>query len=362
MSANKGADMGLGIRAAVAALLIALFWGLLGVVTWFGVAILHRAFTDPTYLGKDRVVVGLFGAVFVVPAVQVVVAAVRRSTPAYPGVEVSREAQPELWRFIETLAGACGAPAPTRIVVTARANAAAQSSAALFGTVRRERTVYLGLPLLAVLDTAQAAAVVCHELGHHVGGDSRLTALTYRSGDILLAATIRRGKLRMLSLAQGLFQAFAGVYFSMTFALRRHQELAADRLAARVAGSEATATALEALPLIAATYTVFAQSMPAETSAGTSAGEVLDPAADLVGYRAFFERATLASPDRPTRRHLFDSHPPMAERVAAVRKIDSPPMAQMQIHIPPGQAIDLLQKRAEVAAAAAKVTRAARSR
>jgi Zn-dependent protease with chaperone function len=148
----------------------------------------------------------------------------------------------------------------------------------------------------------------------------------------------------------------------MTFALRRHQELAADRLAARVAGSEATATALEALPLIAATYTVFAQSMPAETSAGTSAGEVLDPAADLVGYRAFFERATLASPDRPTRRHLFDSHPPMAERVAAVRKIDSPPMAQMQIHIPPGQAIDLLQKRAEVAAAAAKVTRAARSR
>lgn len=348
--------MGLGIRAAVAVLLIALFYGLLGAVTWFGVAIVHRAFTDPTYLGKDRVVVGFFGAIFVVPAVQVAIAALRRRTPAYPGVEVSREAQPELWRFIETLAGACEVPAPTRIVVTAQANAAAQSSAALFGTLRRERTVYLGLPLLAVLDKAQAAAVVCHELGHHAGGDSRLTALTYRSGDILLAATIRRGKLRMLSLTQGLFQAFAGVYFSMTFALRRHQELAADRLAARVAGSEATAAALEALPLIAATYPLFAQS----TRAGTSAGEALDPAADLVGYREFFESATLVTPDGPTRRHVFDSHPPMAERVAAVRKIDSPPAVRIQI--PSGQAIGLLQKRAEVAAAAAKATRAARSR
>lgn len=346
--------MGLGIRAAVAALLIALFYGLLGVVTWFGVATMHRAFTDPAYLGKDRVVVGLFGLVFVVPAVQVAVAAVRRRSAAYPGVEVSREAQPELWRFIETLAGACDVPAPTRIVVTAQANAAAQSSAALFGTLRRERTVYLGLPLLAVLDTAQAAAVVCHELGHHAGGDSRLTALTYRSGDVLLAATIRRGKLRMLSLTQGLFQAFAGVYFSMTFALRRHQELAADRLAARVAGSEATAAALEALPLIAATYAAFAGSRPTKTSAG----EFLDPAADLVRYRTYFECATLVSPDGPTRRHIFDSHPPMAERVAAVRAIDSPPTAQ----IPSGQAIDLLHKRAEVAAAAAQVTRAARPR
>ena len=159
----------------------------------------------------------------------------------------------------------------------------------------------------------------------------------------------------------------------MTFALRRRQELAADRLAARVAGSEATATALEALPLIAATYTVFAQSTPAgtsarditprqptERSAEPSAAEPLDPAADLVGYRAFFESATLASPDGPTRRRLFDSHPPMAERVAAVRKTGSLPAAQIQI--PSGQAIDLLRRRAEVAAAAVKVTRAARPR
>ncbi|MEY9908625.1 Zn-dependent protease with chaperone function [Catenulispora sp. MAP12-49] len=354
MSANKGADMGLGIRATVAALLIALFYGLLGAVTWFGVATVHRAFTDPAYLGKDRVVVGLFGTVFVVPAVQVAIAAVKRRAPAYAGVELSPDAQPELWRFIETLAGACEVPAPTRIVVTAQVSAAAQSSAALFGTLRRERTVYLGLPLLAVLDTAQIAAVVCHELGHHAGGDSRLTALTYRSGDMLLAATIRRGKLRMLSLTQGLFQAFAGVYFSMTFALRRRQELAADRLAARVAGSEATATALEALPLITATYAVFAQS----NRTRTSAGEPLDPAADLAGYRDFFESATLAAPDGPVRRRLFDSHPPMAERVAAVHGIGSPPT----VSIPSGQAIDLLRMWAEVAAATAQVTRSARSR
>lgn len=346
--------MGLGIRVAVAGLLIALFYGLLGAVTWFGVLIEHRAFTDPLYNGGDRAVNVVFGAVFLVPFLQVVYAAIRRPAAAHPGAEMARDAQPELWGFIESLAGACGVPAPTRIVVTCQANAGAQSSAALFGTVRRERTVYLGLPLLAVLDTAQVAAVVCHELGHHAGGDSRLTALTYRSGDMLLAATIRRGKLRMLSLTQGLFQAFAGVYFSFTFALRRRQELAADRLAARVAGSEATATALEALPLIAASYAVFAQSTPTRTSAG----EALDPAADLLKYREFYECASLASPSGPVRRRLFDSHPPMEERVAAVRKTGSTPTA----HIPSGRAIDLLQMRAEVAAAAVQVTRAAGSR
>lgn len=354
MSLIKGAGMKLGIRVGVAALLIALFYGLLGAVTWFGVLIEHRAFTDPLYTGADRVVNAVFGALFLVPLMQVVYAAVRRQVPTHPGVEVARDAEPELWRFIEVLAEGCRVPAPTRIVVTCQSTASAQSSAALFGTVRRERTVYLGLPLLAVLDTAQAAAVVCHELGHHAAGDSRLSALTYRAGDALLAATIRRGKLRMLSLTQGLFQAFAGVYFSMTFAVRRHQELAADSLAARVAGSEATATALEALPLIAATYAIFAESAPTRTPEGG----LLDPAADLAGYREFFESAALVPGKGGTRRGLFDSHPPLDERVAAVRKIDCSPTAR----IPSGRAIDLLRDRAEVAAAAVYVTRAAGSR
>jgi Zn-dependent protease with chaperone function len=199
--------------------------------------------------------------------------------------------------------------------------------------------VYLGLPLLAVLDAAQAAAVVCHELGHHAAGDSRLSALTYRSGDALLA-TVRRGRMHAFSgLTQTLFRAFAGLYFSVTFAVRRQQELAADGLAARVAGSEAMATALETLPLIAASYAVYME-----------AAENADPD----GFREFFETAVaVVTAKDTTRHHFYDSHPPIAERVAAARRTDDPPAADL----PPGRAIDLLRTPGEVAVAVAQAER-----
>ncbi|MBS2550126.1 M48 family metallopeptidase [Catenulispora sp. NL8] len=344
--------MGLGIRAVVAALLIAVFYVLLAAVTWFGVVMVHDAVSDHAYSGSRRVFAACFGLLFVVPAVRVVVAAVRRRAPGYPGVEVTRDAQPELWGFIEALAAACRVPTPTRIVVTGQADAAAESSAALFGTVRRERTVYLGLPLLAVLDTAQAAAVVCHELGHHARGESRLSALTYRSGDALVATVVSGGMRGINTITDALFRAFAGLYFSVTFALRRRQELAADALAARVAGTEATAAALEALPLIGVSHVVYIF--------GNESGPIdggLDPAADLPRFRDFYRIAlaevTLAD-EEPRRR--FDSHPPIAERVAAVRRTDNAPA----VSIPSGPALDLVRTPETVAVAAAEALRSAR--
>lgn len=338
-------------RAIVAAALLVLFYGLLAVVTYFGVMIVRRAFTQEGYLGAQRVIVAVFGLFFVVPAVRVVNAAVRRRAPDQRGVAVERGSQPQLWSFIESLAVACRVPAPTRIVVTGEVNAAAESSGALFGTLRRERTVYLGLPLLAAMDTAQAAAVVCHELGHHANGDSRLAALTYRSGDSLLSV-LRRGRLKVLGwLTEELFTAFAGVYFSVTFAVRRAQEFGADQLAARTAGAEATATALESLPLVRAAYSVYLRLESADVP-----GSPAERAADLVGFRGFYDSVVieLAPDPRDRRRELYDSHPPLSERVAAVRKTGQQPA----LAIPSGKAIELLQEPDRLARAVVDATNA----
>jgi Zn-dependent protease with chaperone function len=352
--------MRMGIRAAVAALLLVLFYGLLGVVTWFGVLIVRRALVDPTYGGGQRVFMVVFGLLFVMPAVRVVHAAVRRRVPIRSGVAVGRAGQPELWEFVEGLAGACGVAVPTRIVVTGEANAAAVSSAALFGTLRRDRTVYLGLPLLAGLDASQAAAVVCHELGHHASGDSRLAALTYRSGDALLA-TLRGGRLWLLGwLTDGLFAAFAGLYFSVTFAVRRRQELGADQLAARVAGAEAAVTALESVYLIDVLYLAFLRGGGSAEPTASSAERAAERAADPAGFREFFDDhvGSLALEIRHNRGNAFDSHPPLSERVAALRRTGHQPA----IAISAGRAIELLRAPDEVARALVGAGRAQRRR
>jgi Zn-dependent protease with chaperone function len=335
--------MRVGVRAGVAAALLVLFYGLLAMVTWFGALIIRRAVSDPTYAGSQRVVIAIFGLFFVVPAIRVVNAAVRKQAPNQPGVSVDRAAQPELWTFVEALANACRVATPTRIVITAEVNAAAQSSAAMFGTLKRDRTVYLGLPLLAAMETAQAAAVICHELGHHANGDSRVAALTYRSGDALLA-TLRRGKLKLLGwLTDGLFGAFAGMYFSVTFALRRKQEFSADQLAACVVGTEAAATALESMSLVRAAYSIYLQGVGSEGPPRSAA----ERAADMSGFRGFLDNSTikLESQSRNRRADLFDSHPPTPERVAAIRETAHLP----GIAIAPGKAIELLHGPDELA-------------
>ncbi|GAA2028781.1 hypothetical protein GCM10009839_30070 [Catenulispora yoronensis] len=343
--------MRVGVRAAVAALLLLSFYALLAAVTWFGVLIVRRAFHDPAYAASARVAVALFGLLFMVPAIRVLNTAVRKQPPVLSGVGVSREQQPELWALVEQLARACGVAVPTRIVVTGEVNAAAQSSAAWFGTLRRERTVYLGLPLLAALDTAQAAGVLCHELGHHASGDSRLSALTYRSTDALLA-TFRKGRLWAVSqLTERLFSVFAGLYLSVTFAVRRRQESSADQLAARVAGSEAVATALDAIPLTRAAYAAYLQ--------GATSEEPRTPAelaADLDGFRELLDSDAVRLVPGPDKRpNLFDSHPPLAERVAAIRKTAH----EATVSIAPGRAIGLVREPAGLARAVAALSETA---
>ncbi len=117
-------------------------------------------------------------------------------------------------------------------------NAAAASVPRLLGLLGHRHFLVLGLPLMQALSRAQLAAVIAHEFGHLGGGHGRFGAWVYRvrlSWFGLLHALEARQ-----AWAAGMFRRFFGWYApyfnAYSFVLARDNELAADRIAARISG------------------------------------------------------------------------------------------------------------------------------
>ena len=92
------------------------------------------------------------------------------------GLELTRNGQPFLFRFIERLTGAIGAPMPEEIRVDTQANASASFRRGVRSFLGNDLVLTIGLPLVQGLDLRQFAGVLAHEFGHFAqGGAMRLT-------------------------------------------------------------------------------------------------------------------------------------------------------------------------------------------
>ncbi|GLZ43684.1 M48 family metallopeptidase [Actinokineospora sp. NBRC 105648] len=172
---------------------------------------------------------------------------------------VDRETAPELYGLADRVADALGARRVWRIVLSPQYNASYEQVG-----LRRRPVLTIGYPLWNVLTAQERVAVLGHELGHGVNGDSRRGLLVgssytslaelYRtlrtdpgdSGDTLAAvgSTLARAATFVLSLpvlglllAQDRLLGQAG----------QRAEYFADHLAADLAGVEATRSALAKL-------------------------------------------------------------------------------------------------------------------
>jgi heat shock protein HtpX len=176
------------------------------------------------------------------------------------GRQVRRFQAPALYRLLDEVAAAIGAPAPHLVEVDSSFNASAGS----IGVLRR-RVVRLGMPLWAVLPPQQRVALLGHELGHFVNGDAARGPVTQiplttlgRLADLLRPAGWRLGRRRgnviaelvagfLLNIAHGLVRTghVALVWICMRDSQRA--EYLADQLAARAGGSTAAAALLDSL-------------------------------------------------------------------------------------------------------------------
>jgi Zn-dependent protease with chaperone function len=114
---------------------------------------------------------------------------------------------------------------------------------------RRDRALFVGLPLLDALDQAELRAVLAHELAHLARGDARRAARATQFVEGLgraldRAAAPSRGPLRLWArLCRGAGEALYAP-------VARGQEARADRAAAAVAGGATAASALVKVALL----------------------------------------------------------------------------------------------------------------
>ncbi|EMF01467.1 M48 family metallopeptidase [Streptomyces mobaraensis NBRC 13819 = DSM 40847] len=276
------------------------------------------------------------------------------------GLPVSEAEQPRLWAAVREVAATAGTRAPDEILLIGGVNAAVSENSRFLGLVPGRRRLYIGIPLMTGLTDSQLRAVLGHEFGHYCNADTRISAITLR-GRHALARTVtafRRqseklvekeltkqraaaekralkgrkpkkagstGAGRSHRLMARLFVGYAKFYLRVTRGDGRRQELAADRVAVRVAGRDATASALRRTAALATLHDFY---LDGYATLGLPAG-LLPPEGQFYGglghllaapgRRAEFERLARELPGgEPS---PYDAHPPMAERVALIEAL-----------------------------------------
>ncbi|HKN52407.1 MAG TPA: M48 family metalloprotease, partial [Amycolatopsis sp.] len=145
---------------------------------------------------------------------------------------------------------------------------------------------------------------------------------------IVLALSGLDGKGFVSGLVRMLFVFYAKLYFAVSSAVCRQQELAADAAAARVAGTEAAASALREVETLAVSWKFF---MNTYAGIGWNAGYL--PSRFAQGFRSLLADDTRAKEIDEVRRNLpeektsrYDSHPATHERIAALHALPELPM------------------------------------
>lgn len=348
--------MGATLRAVRALVLLAGFY-LLGFVMLGALVAVDWAVAEGG-VGSVTAKVWIVSALLAIPIVQGMFALRTPKEEPLPGLPVTEQQEPELWTAVRALAEQTGTRAPDEILLTPDVNAAVSEDSTFLGLRPGRRRMYIGLPLMAGLSEPQLQAVLAHEFGHYTNHDTRLAGITLR-GRLQVMRTVanlhersrkkvakeeaKQEKKNAKRLAKGkkagdVDAGSAGLSYRLaakpflwygTFYLRasqgvgRRQELAADLAAARIAGRDATASALREIPVLDAAHGFYMQSY---ATLGTGAG-LLPPHGEvfgglrhlLAGRSEELEEMRRALPEEE--QSPYDSHPPIAERIARIEQL-----------------------------------------
>ncbi|MET0136321.1 MAG: M48 family metallopeptidase [Kibdelosporangium sp.] len=162
-----------------------------------------------------------------------------RGKPEPPTAWASRNRHPDLWAVVDELAAAADTRSPDEIRFVPEVSVRVVEEASVFGSAPGFRKLMIGLPLLAGLTVSELRAVVGHELGHFSHDQAKFSVLEYRAK---LAA--ERTANRPVGVQKVLFMPYALLYMLLTRSTSHAHELAADEVAVRGAGKEATRSAL----------------------------------------------------------------------------------------------------------------------
>ncbi|MEU6389079.1 M48 family metallopeptidase [Streptomyces sp. NPDC046939] len=281
-----------------------------------------------------------------------------RFEPPADGLRVEEHQEPRLWATVRRLAEQTGTRAPDEIYLVPAVNAAVHEQSRLLGLIPGRRVLLVGMPLLSGLDEAQLSSVLAHEFGHYSNADTRLGAINRRGYEQMshtVSTLMRRSAAKVQDerakaeekearrvakgksareidtgtaglsyrLAAKPFLWYGKFYVRSMRGTMRRQEYAADLAAARIAGRDATASALREVPVLDAAFGFYMRSY---ASLGANAG-LLPPQGEVYGGLHHLLEARSAELDELRgglprgERSAYDTHPPIADRVARVEQL-----------------------------------------
>jgi Zn-dependent protease with chaperone function len=242
----------------------------------------------------------------------------RRQANREPPLPTGRH--PKLHALVADVARRAGHPVPHELHLLPEANAYAGQRSELWR--RGKSLVGIGLPYLAWLDRAGVEAIIAHELGHHLSGDVRLGPWVHRTRN-LMGHTLDHleGSGFWLDLP---FVGYARAFLRYSMSVSRAQEVAADAVSARVAGSAAAARALVVSEARSAIWHVY---LKTEIEPMLEAGFLPQL---LEGFRHFeaaireHRERQQSTPKPAEKSSQYDTHPTLEERLSALGVTEAP--------------------------------------
>lgn len=239
-----------------------------------------------------------------------------RFTP--PGPELSATDQPELFALLRDVADRTKQEMPARVFLVGALNAWVAQRGGVMG-IGSQRMMGVGLPLLQSLSVPEFRGVIAHEFGHYHGGDTALGPWLYRT-----RAAIGRTLETLAHHSEALmkpFEWYGNAFLRVTHAISRRQEFVADAVAAGIVGREPMQSGLRTIHALAGAYDAYwyTEVVPALQSgwhppvaAGFAHFVSVPRVATQVNEALDAALASTAAADP------YDTHPPLAERLAAL--------------------------------------------
>jgi heat shock protein HtpX len=285
----------------------------------------------PWVWGHGNPFVSITGLVL---GVTILVSILPRSMPfTPPGVKITHDDQPALVKLIEDEARSCGEAPPDEIYATFEVNAGVLE-------VGRRRVMVIGLPLLQLVSERGLRSVLAHEFGHYAGGDTKLGPWIHRTRETVVRTVAELSDdddSWTRALVRQPFVWYGKGFLRITNAISRREEFAADACAARRAGRDVHVDTLRRLHAYGPAFEAYwANEVVPLLSVGrrppVGAGFNAFVHAEQIEQAAgsYLEQELAEGVTDP-----YDSHPSLAERIAAVEDCppgepdDSPPAAAL---------------------------------
>ncbi len=260
----------------------------------------------------------------------------RKDVFAPPGPRLERASHPRFFAELDQIASSLMETVPHEVYLMGSPNAFVADRGGVLGFGSR-RVLAIGLPLLSTFSVSEVRAVLAHEFGHYYGGDTRLLPWVYKTQSSMMRALQnvgeahdgwRIGMLQMLfSLVFGILKWSFGLFLRVSNFVSRKQEFRADELACIIAGVSPTQGCLKKVREAAAAWPSYwsAEVVPVLDQGwmpGIGEGFCRYLAAPSISSQV---EKILEKEIAEGKTGLYDSHPPLRERLSAIASLEIAP-------------------------------------